>query len=1445
MKRLNLKLVIGLIAVVSVLAISLVWAHSRQAGNDAETLKQRGDAALKEEQREKALDFYHAALRQVGSDPDLEEKCGVLAERVDRLAPSQSTFTQAFQSLHQSLRSKPDSADVHRSLAELLMRHGLFSEATEQLKWLTEQPGSHDPRFNFLLVQSYARQDYYDKAVVVLANMIGYEYDPDKKKFTAKPPRFPTEVLAYRALAAILRENIQPPQTQMADTIMDRMVLANPNSFKAYLERSKYANHYKGLKAGDDDLAAAVKLQPDSSEVILAAAETALAERKLDDCEKFVARGLKLFPQEVLMYRQYALLKNAEGKPAEALKKIEEGLKQLPGNPTLIWELAELKLEQRDLDGARQTLKSLAEYVSRHNDPHYNKPLLDLMEARILFYQGRWLQASQEFERLRPALTLAPDQLKQADLFASQCYERLGEYDKQLEACRHVLAVDPSSLVAQAGVASALMAAGQTKDAQEAYQRLASHLKDETVALTQPQIWVPIAQLWISQQLSLAPKDRRWDNVDRLLKRLADANKTPDATLAVLQAEVEFHKGNLAASSKVLTEAREKFPQEPLVWTSQAALTMQQQGPEKALAELDAAPAGVNAQTAVRLTKAALLARVGGDKAKAALLALEAGADKLPVADRTRLWVGLGSVYLDFGQRDDAKRLWQQAAALNPDDVNLRIDLFDLGRESDDEPLMASVLDQVRQLTGKTSAESRFLEATRITAQIRKKIRDKTPLGKSPQAVAGDDLQLLHDARKLLDEVAQARPNWYRVDRSLGDLALLEGDIDSAISSYKHALQVGPADPTTVRALVLLLSQQHRTDEMQAALDKLSPEKIAEVGLTPFSISNKVEHNQFDDALADATRVVTADSPDPQGHMWLGSLYDRAGKPKEAEDEFRRAVKTGAEIPDTWLVLVDFLIRQNRIPDAGKALLDARRQLPEDRVNQVLGPGYEAIGMFVEAEQYYQAAIEAAPNDATAHRLMALFYLHTGRTDPLRRELLKVLDLSEKDPREQANLIWSRRILADLLATDGDYADFLKAKRLLASNIKLTGPQGEDLLRLANLLSGRSDEPASWREAVALLESVKSLSLRDQLTLARLRDLTGDWSDARRDMLALVSQPKTDSAVYGVFVDMLLEHNEVVDAESWLDRLDQVQPAAALLLRAQVAAKQGHPEEAANMLKRMLPSGPLPPDQLPRLRAIAQLMEQQGMRLAAEEMYRRYMAAEPGPGALLLAQFLGRNGRIDEALDLCDDAFRTETVVAVLDAAYAIAHAEGRKVSEPQLERMAGWYRRALRDDSDSPALILRMADFQELRGNHAEAEKLYRDALARKDLTPMQRAIGLNNLAFLLANQRKDLPEALAMTDQAAALLGPKSDILDTRGMVHLAMDDVKSALADFKDAALVADASALKLLHLAAAQLLSGDKDGAQSTFRRAREQKLGTAGLSSVERELYDRLTREFGS
>ena len=127
-------------------------------------------------------------------------------------------------------------------------------------------------------------------------------------------------------------------------------------------------------------------------------------------------------------------------------------------------------------------------------------------------------------------------------------------------------------------------------------------------------------------------------------------------------------------------------------------------------------------------------------------------------------------------------------------------------------------------------------------------------------------------------------------------------------------------------------------------------------------------------------------------------------------------------------------------------------------------------------------------------------------------------------------------------------------------------------------------------------------------------------ADARREMVNFVSEQKAAPAAYVVFIDMLIRHNEVADASSWLDRLDAVEPTkpsdgltAPLILRSRVLVKQGKTETegAVALLKSVLPSRPLPPDKIPLLRNVAMQLAQFGLNAPAEDLLREYVSYEP------------------------------------------------------------------------------------------------------------------------------------------------------------------------------------------------------------------------------------------
>lgn len=117
-----------------------------------------------------------------------------------------------------------------------------------------------------------------------------------------------------------------------------------------------------------------------------------------------------------------------------------------------------------------------------------------------------------------------------------------------------------------------------------------------------------------------------------------------------------------------------------------------------------------------------------------------------------------------------------------------------------------------------------------------------------------------------------------------------------------------------------------------------------------------------------------------------------------------------------------------------------------------------------------------------------------------------------------------------------------------------------------------------------------------------------------------------------------------------------------------------------------------------------------------------------------------------------------------------------------------------------------------------------------------MQAAIVTNNLAFHLARP-ETAAEAERLIATAMQTLGPHPDLLDTRGLVRLAAGDIAGALADLEEAALVPSAS--KLLHLAFANMRSGNIARAREVLDRSRQKGLGIEVLSPPERTMLEQL------
>ncbi len=138
------------------------------------------------------------------------------------------------------------------------------------------------------------------------------------------------------------------------------------------------------------------------------------------------------------------------------------------------------------------------------------------------------------------------------------------------------------------------------------------------------------------------------------------------------------------------------------------------------------------------------------------------------------------------------------------------------------------------------------------------------------------------------------------------------------------------------------------------------------------------------------------------------------------------------------------------------------------------------------------------------------------------------------------------------------------------------------------------------------------------------------------------------------------------------------------------------------------------------------------------------------------------------------------------------------------------------------------VATLRYLAGRNDDAIVLYREAL---NLSP-DRALTLNNLGMLLGEQPDHQQEALACVRKAIDLAGPRTDFLDSLGMVFLAQDRVSDALRALKDATADPAADSRSFFHLAVAYQRSKAKREAREALARAEAKDFDRQPLSKYE-------------
>lgn len=1378
-KRVNVKFLGQMVGSLAVLAVGVHFLHGYQVRRNAGNLLGQSDRAGEQGHLERAADYLKRYLGFMPGDTDALEKYGLMLAD-ERLAISPRARLRAFLALQQVLLREPERHAVRRQLVQVAMNLRRYTDAREHLEVLL-QLASDDAELEHLLGECAEANGQYAQAAGWFGKAV--EHAPDRTE-------------SYVRQAQLLRRRLG--ESKQADAVMDGLVKQNPHSAAARLARARYRKEAGALDAAAGDVAEALKLAPEAVDVLLAAAEVAEAQGQPGRAREHLQLGARLHPRQAPLHHALAAVELRDGHKTEAIACLRQSLKTLPDEPQAVWSAANLFIEAGELADARALLPRLAKDAAA--------PLLDYLRARLLLAERQWLLAGRAFEQVRPRLVQHPELIWQADLYLGQCYGQLGNADLQLAACRRAVSQEPLQVSARIALGAALLASGRFEEALDEYRWLVTRV---------PAARIPVARLLFLRALRLPPTQRRWEEVEQVLTE-AERAEPASPHVPILRAEMLAVQGKSTEARELLAAARDRQPDQPELWIALAAVAVRAGDSAAGLRVLAEAEQRLGERVEWRVARVRHWSRRRGEEARAALTELERDLGKGADDEQLMLLNELADAWYLAGDAARAERFWRQVAERQPAQLRVRLRLFDLALNTGDEAALIKLLDEIRGIEGE-GALWHYGEAARLTLRIRQ--------GKDDDAFAA--------ARAHLAAVASQRAGWSRVPLLEADLEELDGNPERAVECYQRAIELGHRQPATIRRLVQLLFERRRYAEAEQVIRKLNDQDEAPLSgdLGRLAAEIALGSQQRERALELAGRAVATDSRDYRDHLWLGHILWAGGQTAPAEASLRQATRLAEQVPDAWVALVHFLARTGQKERAEAALQQARIKLTGEFARLALAQCYEAVGQQAQAEAEYVAARAERSDDLRACRALAEFYLRTGRPERAEAPLRQLQDRSE--PAAAAEAAWARRNLAVVLALRGDFEQLGDALALLERNHGSRREADVDRRARAVILALQSHRR---RDAIRLFEDLfrrQPPAAHEQFLLARLYEADRDWTKAREQFLSLLTSPAGANALYVAhYVGSLLRKGEVADARGWLTKLEKLEADSwrTVELQARVLHAENRVAEAAKVLQTHAARPGA------SLASVAAVLEQLGQAAAAEALYRQDAAQSFDPrSTLALAEFLGRQNRIEEALGLCERAWQTCPPAAVAGASLVIVRSGQ---AEPrQIQRVEGWLRAALAKEPKAVAILTAWAEIQDLQRQYDEAQRTYRRIL---EYDPRQ-VVALNNLAWLQALKFNAADEALELMQRAIAIAGPLPDLLDTRGSIHLAIGQADPAVQDLEQAVAEAPAAAL-YFHLAQAYHLAKNRGAAAQALRRAQSAGLAPTRLHPLERRGYESLLAE---
>jgi predicted Zn-dependent protease len=1463
-RRLNVRLALISLAVLAVAAPSAYFWRSNRLANMADAWLARADELVEQNQPRVATVYLRRYLHLHPDDTAVHIRT---AQLLDQSAKSDNERQAAVAQHYLALGLAPERNDLRRRLVELLFQTSQFAAAELEAN-----------KFNAELIKAGAKADPGAQRVLALAALRKSKagdgtarrqaFEQIKQILVEKPG----DIELAAALANLYRTFwadlglIAKDAAQEADAVMERMIAANAADARAFLNRFLYRRQFN-LSGSHQDLERAVMLGPKDAITQLIAGEyfldSANSHRDLQRARECFQRAITVAPNSEQAYLGLGRTHEAAGDLTLAIGVWTDGLKHsnehsVDLNSSLVTAYATnrqlpeaqqaLARLRRGVDSARLAVSAAGRLALRNQ--------VTRLEAQLHLARGEWARAIPLLRQVLDSsssgagVSIAENEIERARTLLAQVYMQTECWDLAAAECDQLAQAAQSDWRRQFDAGEAWRRAGQFDRAIECYERAAS-LKGAPASL-----WIGIAQTHLDQQsLRPDPKLRDWQAFRRAFEqaRKDNAGAWPLRLIAAQwqASQVDTEAGRVKAV-ELLKAGEKPHGDQPEYW---ARLVTAYEGlkqpadADRALArftELD------RRSIASKLLRVELLAlRKQFDEAEKHLALAIANA---PEGSRPRLLHRQMKLAFESRRTDVGRQRITELVRLEPTNIRLLRQAADLAIDASDFAEVERLSAALEAVEGATGPMFLFVRARK---QLLESARAKT----EPPA----------EVDRIVAQLLAGRPNWAPAVSLAAHLAERRGNVKLATSHYEKAIELGDRRLATYERLMLLLFGQNRLAEAQTYLDGMGRAALSSERLESIAMMVAARQDQRERALQLAQESVKQHPQDAMRRLWLGQMFQLSDRRNEAHQALREAVQLAPTDARTYNAIFSYYRRIGDLTAAETTLkeLGEKAKLEPHQRAFALGQGYELIGKRKEAEDFYRQANKLSPKDTNAAvRLAAL--VAARDIDEAKSILQEVIKL---DSTAHA----ARRALAVLLASRGGDSAFAEAQELLKSSSgDEAGSAENDRLRavlLVNQGRTRKERLNSYAQAREAIESVmdrtKNAEPADRLILAGLFEGEAKWLEdpeklhlAREQFRPLVEAAEPAEANLRLYADFLLRHAGgkllsasrqkedlkqvfLADAERQIQRLEarerrdkRFPTSQTLLMRARWLVLNNRAEEIPPTLnpaaEARLASLGKDDARLQFMLEVGQVFSAVELEPQAETWYRKALAASPR-SYVALAQCLARQGKLPEAVALCQEAAKADAnpQPAIVAANLLTAHGAGKKDSR-QIEPLLT---DAVSRHPTNAELLFAVAILRTVQDRTDDAIGLFERLVAAAP----KHALGLNNLATLLAEQPGRQGEALKHIDQAIELVGRQGALLDTKGTVLLLEGKVAEAIVCLEEAVESVAADPRYSFHLAAAYQRIGRTADAKVAFQRALENGLDKQVLTSGDRQFRTQLEK----